>query len=105
MKLSWPDVAVLALILGAAVALATMTDWDGAAIVGLVSAVGGIVVGKAVGQGAVSDMAAETSAQTRKIDTIARRVNGELDDRIKQAVDDGNADLIRLLNQEGVLRR
>ena len=84
-KLNWPTVGLIAVLGAIAVALATLADWDAAAILGLLGILGGIGGGAAVAgnvAGKVDQVHAETAAQTDTINTIERRTNGELDERI-----------------------
>jgi len=115
--LTWPDVAVLAVLGGVAVALAVLTPWDAVAVVGLVAALGGLLAGKAAGQaaahtvaGQVDEIRVETAAQTVTLDeqsqqlaTVAKRVNGELDERIEAAMDKAIGSVMRELQHQGLL--
>ena len=110
-NLTWPAVVLVAVLGGLAVALLSLTDLTSGEVMGIVGVLAGIGGGAALTQARngdvperVQEIAAETKEQTETLNTVARRVNGELDSRIKQAVDDGNADLIRLLREQGLLR-
>lgn len=110
-NLTWPAI-VLVTVLGALyLGLVTLADLDPTTALGVIGVLAGVGGGAALSQARngdvperVEQIASETQEQTRTLNTVARRVNGELDARIKQAVDDGNADLIRLLREAGVLR-
>lgn len=99
-KLTWPTVGLIAVLGAIAVVLATVAHWDAGAILGVLGILGGIGGGAAVAggvSGRVEQLQAETTAQTRTLDTIGHRVNGELDARIAAAVDKGNRDLLAQL--------
>ena len=105
-KLNWQAVGLIAVIAGAVVALASLTDWGSGEILALVGILTGIGGGAAVAggvSGRVDQLAAETTAQTSTLETIGRRVNGELDGRIADAVRKGNADLLAVLREKGVI--
>lgn len=96
-RLTWPAVGLIAVLGGIAVALATMAHWDAGAILGVLGILGGIGGGAAVAggvSGRVDQIQQETRDQTATLDTVARRVNGELDARIAAAVQQGNRDLL-----------
>lgn len=106
-QLTWPAVGLIAVLGAVAVAMAALTAWDSAAILGLVAVLGGIGGGAAVAGGVagrVDELHAETTAQTGTLATIERRTNGELDARIATAVRQGNADLLAVLREQGVIR-
>lgn len=106
-QLSWQAVGLIAVLGGVAIGLSALTDWGPGEVLGLVGVLAGVGGGAAVAGGVVGrveQLQQETTAQTATLDTVARRVNGELDARIAAAVDQGNADLIRLLRESGVLR-
>lgn len=94
-RLTWQAVGLLAVLGGVAVALAAVTGWGSAEILALIGILGGIGTGAAVG-GAVAGGVAqrvdavhtETMAQTPILQGVARRVNGELDDRIAHAMEE-----------------
>lgn len=88
-QLTWPVVGLIAVIGGVIVALAVLTEWDSAAIIAVVSILGGIGGGAAVAggvSGRVEQLQAETTAQSTQLTTIERRVNGELDERMANIV-------------------
>lgn len=90
-KLTWPTVGLIAVLAATGVALATLAHWDAGAILGVLGILGGIGGGAAVGgavAGKVEDVHAETVAQTETINTVAKRVNGELDERIAAAMEE-----------------
>lgn len=94
-KLTWQAVILLAVLAGAVVALATLTDWSPAEILGAIGVLAGVGTGAVVGgaqshalNGTVETIAAETTRQTEKIETIERRTNGELDARIAAAMEE-----------------
>lgn len=106
-RLTWQAVALIAVLAGVVIALATLTGWGSGDILAVIGILAGIGGGAAVAGGVagrVEQLQQETTAQTATLDTVARRVNGELDERIAAAVDQGNADLIRLLRENGVLK-
>lgn len=77
-------VAALVLIvalLGAAVALA-FAGWDGTAILGLLTALGGVGGVAVTLLDRLTNVHRVNVEQTGQLDTISRRVNGELDARI-----------------------
>lgn len=96
-------------ILAAAVALA-FAGWDGTAILGLLTALGGVggvavtLLDKLTNVHRVNvEQSTEIAAQGSEIATISRRVNGELDARIeagaqRAAVAAAEAVLARVLN-------
>lgn len=105
-QLTWPMVGLTAVLGLVAVGLAAFTDWGSGEILGLVGILAGTAGGAAVGgvvaggvSGRVDQLAAETTAQTEQLETIGRRVNGELDARIAEAVQRGNADLLAELER------
>lgn len=110
-KLNWPTVALIAVLGAIAVALAALAHWDAAAILGLLGILGGIGGGAAVAggmAGKVEQVHAETTAQTKTINTIERRTNGELDGRIANAMEEaaetGAARALAELRKQGVIR-
>lgn len=106
-QLTWPAVGLIAVLGAVTIGLAAFTDWGSGEILGLVGILAGIGGGAAVAggvSGRVDQLAAETTAQTSQLETIGRRVNGELDARIAEAVQRGNADLLAQLEQRGVIR-
>lgn len=123
-KLTWQAVAFLAVIGGVVVALATLTDWSSESIIAILGVLGGIGGGAALAGGVshrmdgvsdrmdgvsdrVEQVHAETVAQTPVLDQVARRVNGELDERIanaqQEAAEQGAALVISELRKTGVL--
>jgi hypothetical protein len=110
-KLTWPTVALLFVLAGLVVALATLTDWGSGEILGVLGVLGGIGGGAAVAggmAGKVEEVHAETAAQTQTINTIERRTNGELDGRIASAMEEaaetGAARALAELRRQGVLK-
>lgn len=90
-KLTWPTVALIAVLGTTAVALSSLAHWDAAAILGAVGLLAGIGGGAAVSgavSGKVDDLHADTTAQTTTLNTIAKRVNGDLDARIAAAMEE-----------------
>lgn len=78
-KLSWPAVALIAVLAAAAIGLATLAHWDAGAILGILGILGGIGGGAAVGgavAGKVEDVHAETHQQTQTLAQIERQTNG-----------------------------
>lgn len=106
-RLNWQTVGLIAVLSAVAVALASLTEWSPAEILGLLGLLAGIG-GGAVITGAVSgrvdQLQADTAAQTKTLDKVAHRVNGELDQRIADGVRQGNNDLLAQLRAEGVIR-
>jgi hypothetical protein len=110
-QLTWPAVTLLAVIGAVVVLLAAFTDWGSGEIIAVAGILAGIGGGAAVAggvSGRVEDLHAETTAQTAKIDTVARRVNGELDARIaaamEEAAETGGARVIAELRKQGVIK-
>lgn len=114
-QLTWQAVALLAVLGAIAVALAGLTHWGAAEIIAMIGILGGIGTGGVVGGAVAGRMAdrvdqvhAETTAQTPILETVARRVNGDLDDRIAAAMDEaaetGSARVIAELRRQGVIR-
>lgn len=99
-KLTWPAVGLIAVLGGVVVALGTLTSFGSGEIIAVLGVLGGIGGGAAV----VGELRAETTAQTTQLTAIEKRVNGELDGRIAAAVDKGNADLLDILRQQGLIR-
>jgi hypothetical protein len=114
-KLTWQAVVLLTVLGAIAVALGALTGWSSSEILALIGILGGLATGAAVG-GAVAgnvsqridQVQAETSAQTPILETVARRVNGDLDQRIaaaqEEAVEQGAARVIAVLREQGVIR-
>jgi hypothetical protein len=116
-RLTWPAVALIGVLAGVAVALATLADWDTTAILGVLGVLAGIGGGAAVAGGVagkVEDVHDATTAQNatladqdKTLATIARRVDGELDKRIVDAMEDaaetGAARAIAALRSNGVI--
>lgn len=78
-KLTWPAVALIAVLGAIAVALATLAHWEATAILGAVGVLAGIGGGAAVGgavAGKVEDVHAETHAQSETLAQIERQTNG-----------------------------
>lgn len=110
-QLTWPSVALLAVIGAVVVALAALTDWGSGEIIAVAGILAGIGGGAAVAgtvSGRVDDLHAETTAQTSTLATIERRTNGELDARIAAAMDEaaetGSARVIAELRKQGVIK-
>ena len=110
-KLTWPAVALLAVIGAVVVALAGLTDWGSGEIIAVVGILGGIGGGAAVAggmSGRVDQVHAETTAQTQTLATIERRTNGELDQRIaaamEEAAETGAARAVAAIREQGGLR-
>jgi hypothetical protein len=106
-KLTWPAVGLIAVLAAVAVALAVLTDWSPAEILGLLGLLGGIGGGAAVVggvSGRVDDVLNETVGQSQTLDTIERRVNGELDARIAAGADQAAAKVLGELRAQGVIR-
>jgi hypothetical protein len=114
-KLTWQTVALLAIISAVALALATLAHWSSSdilAVVGVLAGLGGgAALGTAVAGGVsqrVDQLHTETAAQTPVLETIARRVNGELDGRIaaaqQEAAEQGAALAIRALREQGHIK-
>lgn len=114
-KLTWQTVALLAILSGVALALATVAHWQSSeilAVVGVLAGIGGgAAIGTAVAGGVsqrVDQIQTETASQTPVLETIARRVNGELDARIaaagEEAAEQGAARVIAVLRDQGVIR-
>jgi len=109
-QLSWPAVALLAVIGSVVVALAALTHWDSGEIIAVAGILAGIGGGAAVAGGVagrVDDLHAETTAQSSTLGTIARRVNGELDARIaagmEEAAETGSARVLAELRKQKVI--
>lgn len=106
-RLNWQTVGLIAVLSGVAVAMAALTSWSPAEILGLLGLLAGIG-GGAVITGAVSgrveQLQAETSAQTTQLGTIERRVNGELDARIEAGADRAVIKVLAELRAQGVIR-
>jgi hypothetical protein len=106
-KLTWQTVALIGVIAAVVVALATLTDWGSGEILALVGILGGLGGGAAVAGGVagrVEQLQAQTTAQTTTLDTVARRVNGELDARIAAGADQAAAKVLAVLRDQGVIR-
>jgi hypothetical protein len=114
-KLTWQAVVLLAVLGGIACALAVWSPWTSSEILALIGILGGLATGAAVG-GAVAgnvsnridQVATETQQQTATLETVAKRVNGELDARIGAAMEEaaemGAGRVLHVLRQEGVIR-
>jgi len=106
-KLTWPSVGLIAVLSATAVTLATLAHWDAAAILGVLGILGGIGGGAAVAggvSGRVEQLQADTAAQTTTLNTVAHRVNGELDGRIAAGADQAAAKVLAVLRDQGVIR-
>lgn len=106
-KLTWPTVGLIAVLAGVAVALAALTDWSPAEILGLLGLLGGIGGGAAVVGGVagrVEQLQQETSAQTPVLQEVAHRVNGDLDRRIEAGGDRTAEKVLGVLRDQGVIR-
>lgn len=113
-QVSWQTIAMVAVIGGIAVALASFTRWSSSDITTLVAVISGLAVGGVVGggvAGAVGDRVDEVHAlnleQTKTLHTVERRTNGELDARIaaaqQEAAEQGAALALAELRKGGVL--
>lgn len=90
MKLTWQAVGLTGIIGALAVALAVLAKWSAGDVVAVVAVLasisGAAVAGNAAASGVsqqVTNLQAATTAQTSTLETVARRVNGELDARIE----------------------
>ncbi|HYF73902.1 MAG TPA: hypothetical protein VD864_13825, partial [Nocardioides sp.] len=88
-RLTWQAIALVLIVAAAAVALATFTRWSPSEITALVAVLAGVAGGYIVGgaaAGSVGDKVdavhTETKQQTKVLETVERRTNGELDSRI-----------------------
>ncbi len=114
-NLTWPAVALVAVLGGLAVALLALTDLSSGevlGIIGVLACVGGGAASASVPNGTaarVEEIHTETQAQTAVLETVERRTNGELDARIEagmeRAADKAVAEVIGALRREGVLPR
>lgn len=114
-NLTWPAVVLVGVLGGLALGLLTLTDLTSGAVIGIVGVLAGVGGGAAVASAPsataarVEETHAETVQQTETLNTIARRVNGELDARIAAAVEEGNgkvvAEMMAALRDEGVIGR
>ncbi len=114
-NLSWPAVALVAVLGALALGLLIFTDLTGGAVLGIIGVLAGIGTGQMIAAGPLGqaqrmeEIHAETMQQTPLLETVARRVNGELDGRIEAAVEAGNgkvvAEIMSALTDAGVIRR
>lgn len=88
-RLTWPAVGLIAVLAVTAVTLATLAHWDAAAILGVLSILGGIGGGAAIVGGVNS-----------RVEEVAGRLNGELDARIIEAVRRGNSEQLSAIVRE-----
>jgi phage-related minor tail protein len=100
-KMNWPTVGLITVLAAVAVALAVLTDWTSAEILGLLGLLAGIgggaaVVGNVAGR--VDQVAQETAAQTSQLTTIERQTNG-LSERERQDIAERAAAAV--LRQQG----
>lgn len=106
-QLTWPAVGLIAVLGVVTIGLAGFTDWGSGEILGLVGILAGIGGGAAVAggvSGRVEQLAAETTAQTSTLNTVAHRVNGELDARIAAGADRAAENVLAVLRDQGVIR-
>jgi hypothetical protein len=117
-KLTWPSVVLVAALGAVACVLAvatTMSAGDIIAVLGILGAVGGgAVAGGALAGGVgarVEQLHAETTAQTTTLNaqtstlnTVAQRVNGELDARIEAGMHAAADRVLTELRTQGVIR-
>lgn len=104
-QLTWPAVALVAIIGGVGLGLASFTSWQPGEILGFLGVLGGIGGGAAVAgsvSGRVEQIAAETSEQSGTLETIKHKVNGDLDARMAGHVAAGNAALLAELERRKV---
>jgi len=94
-NLTYPAVLLVAILGGLALGLFALTDLSTGEVLGVIGLLAGVGGGAAVasaGQTGTSDrldaIHAETQAQTPVLATVARRVNGELDNRIASAMEE-----------------
>ncbi len=115
-NLTWPAVALVAVLGGLYVALVTVAGLPSAVALGVVGVRAGIGGGAALAQASnggvqttVEAIHSETQNQTAVLETVERRTNGELDARIEagmeRAADKAVAEVIGALRREGVLPR
>lgn len=109
-QLTWPAVTLLGVIGAVVVALAALTDWGSGEIIAVAGILAGIGGGAAVAggvSGRVDELHAQNAAQTDTLNTVARRVNGELDGRIASAMEEaaetGAARVLAELRTQGVI--
>lgn len=113
-RLNWPTVALIGVIGAIVVFMGWLTDWGPGEILGLVGILGGMGGGAAVAGGVVGrveQLRDDTTQQTetladhsRTLETVARRLNGELDGRIADAVGAGSERVLQVLREQGVIR-
>jgi hypothetical protein len=83
-QLTWPAVALLAIIGAVVVALAALTGWGSGEIIAVAGILGGIGGGAAVAgtvSGRVEDVHTETTAQNQVLAKIDSQTNGQLASR------------------------
>lgn len=109
-RITWQAVALLATIGGVDVAMA-LTDWGAGDVLAITAVLGGIggsvVTGSAITSGVASrvdQLQAETSSQSRTLETLDRRTNGELDARIAAGARSAVDQVVAELREQGVLR-
>lgn len=106
-KLTWQAVGLVGVLGLVTIGLAALTDWGSGEILGLVGILAGLGGGAAVVGGVtgrVEQLQADTADQTKTLDNITRKVNGELDARIAAAVETGNQNILSVLREQGVIR-
>lgn len=94
-NLTWPAIALVAILGALSVALFSLTALSAGEVLGIIGVLAGIGGGAALSQASsgnvptrVEEIHGETQRQTETLGTIARRVNGELDARIAQAMEE-----------------
>lgn len=94
-NLTWPAVALVAVLGMLALGLLALTDLSAGEALGVIGVLAGVGGGAAVAnagtasvQQQVDAIHSETQAQTPVLQTVARRVNGELDARISSAMEE-----------------
>lgn len=110
-KITWQAVALLATVGAIVVALANTTSWSSSEILAVAAVLAGLATGVSVGtamtggvQSRVEQLQAETTAQTQTLNTIDRRTNGELDQRIEAGSRAAADQVLAELREQGVIR-
>lgn len=110
-QLSWQTIAMVTVVGGIAVALANLTNWTSSEIQTLIGLLSGLAVGGVLGNAGAGAVAARVDqvhdlnvAQTKTLETVERRTNGELDTRIAASQAATAQAVLDELRRQGVIK-
>lgn len=109
-QITWPTVALLAIITAGVVALAALTNWGSGDILAVAGVLGGIGAAQVAGgvmvggvTSRVDQLHEQTTAQDAVLEHISHKVNGELDSRLANTAQTAAETVLSELRKQGVI--